>query len=69
MGQLMDRMTADMRRMNYAPDTVYRYVRRCERFAAHFMRSPEEMGKAEIKAYLDTLIDRPSAMKAAFAGL
>lgn len=69
MGQLKDRMTADMRRMNYAPDTVYRYVRHCERFAAYFMRSPEEMGKAEIKAYLDTLIDRPSALKAAFAGL
>lgn len=69
MGRLKEQMTADMRRANYEPETVYRYVRHCERFAAHFMRSPAEMGKAEIKAYLDTMVDRPSALKATFAGL
>lgn len=69
MGQLKEQMTADMRRANYQNETVWRYVRHCERFAAHFMRPPEQMGKAEIKAYLDTLVDRPGALKAAFAGL
>lgn len=69
MGQLKERMTADMRRANYADDTVYRYVWQCERFARHYMRSPTEMGKAEIKAYLDTFVDRPSALKSVFAAL
>jgi len=33
------------------------------------MRSPTEMGKAETKAYLDTFVDRPGALKSVFAAL
>jgi integron integrase len=44
-----------MRQQNYAPRSVSRYLEICRDFAAHFMRSPEEMGEEEIRSYLTAL--------------
>jgi len=69
MGQTKQQLIADLKRANYAESTQKKYVRECERFVAHYMRPVDELGRDEIKAYLDTLVDRPSALKLALAGI
>src|SRR5262249_46516623 len=52
MGQLHDRMAQDLKLRGLSPCTQRNYLLYCRKFAAHFMRSPEELGAAEVRAFL-----------------
>jgi len=52
MGQLRDRMEQDLRLKGLRPATRRNYLLYCKKFAAFFMRSPEDMGQAEIRQFL-----------------
>lgn len=52
MGDLKEKMSDDLELRCYKPGTCAEYLRCAERFAAHFMRSPAEMGEAEIREHL-----------------
>jgi site-specific recombinase XerD len=52
MGQLRDRMVADMELRGYAVSTREQYTACVRIFAAHYMRSPEELGEEEVRAFL-----------------
>ncbi len=52
MGELKEKMRADLELRNYRPGTIATYLRQAERFAAYFMRSPAEMGEEQIREYL-----------------
>jgi hypothetical protein len=52
MGRLHDRMAEDLRLRNFSPATQRNYLLYARRFAAFFMRSPEELGEAEIRQFL-----------------
>ena len=52
MGQLRDRMAADLVFRNFSPSTRRNYLLYAKKFAEFFMRSPEEMGEAEIRQFL-----------------
>jgi hypothetical protein len=56
MGQLRDRMEQDLMLRGLAPSTRRVYLIYCRKFAAFFMRSPEELGEAEIRKFLLHLI-------------
>ena len=56
MGQLRDRMAQDLILRGLAPTTCKTYLLYCRKFAAHFRRSPEQLGEAEIRAFLVHLI-------------
>src|SRR5262249_15889023 len=56
MGQLRDRMEQDLILKGFAPTTRRNYLLYCNKFAAHYRRIPEEVGEAEIRAYLLHLI-------------
>jgi len=57
MGQLQDRMTADLMLAGYSPATRESYLRCARLYTRHFMRPPEEMGEDEVRAYLLYLIN------------
>jgi integrase/recombinase XerD len=52
MGQLYERMAQDLVLRNFSPATQRHYLLYCRHFVAHFMRSPEAIGEAEIRQYL-----------------
>jgi integrase/recombinase XerD len=52
MGQLRDRMEQDLKLKGFSPATIRNYLLYCRKFAAFFMRSPEELGEAEVRAFL-----------------
>ena len=52
MGRLHDRMAEDLRLRKLSPATQRNYLFYARRFAAFFMRSPEELGEAEIRQFL-----------------
>jgi site-specific recombinase XerD len=52
MGQLRDKMVSDLELGNYSPLTVLEYARCVRKFAAHYMRSPAELGEAEVRGFL-----------------
>lgn len=52
MGQLYDRMAQDLVLRNFSPATQRIYLLYCRQFVAHFMRSPELIGEAEVREYL-----------------
>jgi integrase/recombinase XerD len=52
MGQLRDRMEQDLKLRGLSPATIRNYLLYCRKFAGFFMRSPEELGKAEVRAFL-----------------
>ena len=56
MTPLRRRMTEDMRMRNFSPHTVRVYLERVTSFAEHFGRSPERIGKADLRAYLLHLV-------------
>lgn len=56
MGLLKQRMEADLKLQNYSPRTQGEYLRCARGVAAHFMRSPEQMGAEEIRCYLQHLL-------------
>lgn len=56
MGEIRDRMAADLTIADYSAETRTIYLRHARQFTAHFMRSPEEMGEDEVRQYLLHLI-------------
>lgn len=56
MGRLRDRMEQDLILKKLSPATRRNYLLYCRKFAAHYRRSPEELGEAEIRAYLIRVI-------------
>jgi site-specific recombinase XerD len=56
MGQLRDRMEQDLVLKGLSPCTRKNYLLYSRKFAAHYMRSPEELGETEIREYLLHLI-------------
>jgi integrase/recombinase XerD len=52
MGQLRDRMEQDLKLRGLCPATIRNYLLYCRKFAAFYMRSPEELGEAEVRAFL-----------------
>lgn len=56
MGQLRDRMEQDLILRKLSPSTRRNYLLYCRKFAAHYGRSPEELGEGEVREYLLHLI-------------
>lgn len=52
MGQLRERMEQDLRLKNFSPATRKVYLCYARKFAAHFRRSPAEMGETEVREFL-----------------
>src|SRR5260221_111887 len=52
MGQLHDRMEQDFKLRGLSPATIRNYLLYGRKFAAFFMRSPEQLGAAEVRAFL-----------------
>jgi len=52
MGRLHDRMAEDLTLRNFSPATRRNYLLYARKFAAFFMRSPEDMGEPEIRQFL-----------------
>lgn len=73
MGQLQVRMTEDLALKGLSPHTCQCYVAAARAFARHYMRSPADMGEAEVRQYLLHLSDvrkaSPSLRKLAVAGI
>lgn len=73
MGQLQSRMESDLVLKRLSKATRYQYLRAARAFVKHFMRSPEELGEAEIREYLHHLVlvegASVSAQKMALAGI
>jgi integrase/recombinase XerD len=57
MTPLRQRMLEDLRVRKYADKTLESYVFQVARFAGHFGKSPEHLGREEIRSYLLHLID------------
>jgi len=57
MGELRDRMEADLTLAGYRKNTREHYLRWARQYTRHFMRPPEEMGEPEVRAYLLHLIE------------
>lgn len=49
---LRARMVADLQLANYSSGTIEQYVRCADNFAAHYMRSPGELGPTEVRCFL-----------------
>ena len=52
MGQLRDRMVSDFELGNYSEGTRERYLSCVRAFAAHFMRSPADLGGEDVRGFL-----------------
>jgi len=52
MGQLRDRMKQDLKLKGLSPATIRNYLLYCRKFAGFYRRSPEELGAAEVRAFL-----------------
>ena len=52
MGKLRDRMIEEMKLRNFAPATQQSYVYAVSRLARYHKRSPDQLGKEEIRAFL-----------------
>lgn len=57
MGQLRDRMEADLKLGGYSPSTQKIYLLYARLFVKHHRRSPAEMGEPEVRSYLLHLIE------------
>jgi len=64
MESVCDRLKMDMELRNYSPHTRVCYLACVRRFLHHFSRSPEEIGKEEIRAYLHHLITEKKVSQA-----
>jgi integrase/recombinase XerD len=58
MTPLRQRMLEDMQMRNLSPRTHEAYLRAVAKFAQHFGKSPDQLGREDIRAYLLTLIQR-----------
>jgi integrase/recombinase XerD len=52
MGQIRDRLIEEMEMRGLSPATKRAYLMCCRQFVAHFMKSPEQLGAAETKAFI-----------------
>jgi len=57
MGELRRRMETALRLRRYSEKTVKSYISHIHRFAAHYMRTPAELGIREINGYQEHLRD------------
>ena len=57
MGQLRDRMEADLKVGGYSPSTCKIYLIYARKFAAHFMCSPADMGADHVRRFLLHLVE------------
>ena len=64
MENICDRLKMDMELRSYSPHTRICYLARVGKFIRHFSKSPEEIGKEEIRAYLHHLIKEKKASRA-----
>jgi integrase/recombinase XerD len=62
MGKLKDRMRDDMRLRNYAESTIVGYLSCAKCFVQHFMKSPEEITRDEIRGFLLHLMNERGAV-------
>ena len=72
MGELYQKMEQDLAIKNLARGTREKYLRCCCGFVRYYMRSPREMGLAEIKEYLGQVVREgasPEKLKMYVAGL
>lgn len=67
MSELRQQMLADLRIRNYAERTQGIYVHRVAEMARHFKRSPEDVTKEEVRAYLRELKEGRRVSRSAFA--
>jgi site-specific recombinase XerD len=58
MTPLRRRMIEDMRLKNLSPGTIEAYASRVATFARHFGRSPQDLGRDDVRAYLLHLIQK-----------
>lgn len=63
MGQLRDRMDADLRLAGYSPSTCKVYLVYARLFVKYHRRSPEVMGEREVRAFLLHLIEERHAAR------
>jgi len=63
MGQLRDRMEADLKIGGYSPSTRRIYLLYSRKFAGHFMRSPAMMGADEVRQFLLHLVEQREASR------
>ena len=61
MGQFRDRMNADLLLAGLSENTRKSYIGCAKRFVKHFMRSPEQLGEAEVRQFLLSLMSRIAA--------
>ena len=52
MSKLKEQMKADLQLNGFKPNTQRTYLREVSNFARYFDKSPEELGKEEVKEYL-----------------
>ena len=57
MGQLRDKMIEDLKLKGSSAETKRAYLSCARAFAAHYHRSPSEMGEAEVRQFLLFLVD------------
>jgi site-specific recombinase XerD len=73
MGELKDRMEADLRLQNLRPTTQKAYLRYAYDYTKYHMKSPTEMGEEEVREYLLHLLEerelKPSSVKVHGAAL
>jgi site-specific recombinase XerD len=67
MSELRQQMLADLRIRNYAERTQAIYITRVAEMARHFQRSPEDVTKEEVRAYLRELKEGRRVSRSAFA--
>jgi hypothetical protein len=63
MGQLRDQMEADLKIGGYSPSTQKIYLLYARNFAAHFMRSPAELGADDVRRFLLHLVQDKQASR------
>jgi integrase/recombinase XerD len=57
MGEIKDRMERDLKIRGRRPNTIDVYLRNATRFVAYYGRSPEELGREEIEAFILHLLE------------
>jgi len=66
MGQLQDRMVADLTLAGYSESTARIYLIYARKFARHFMRSPAQMGDKEVRSFLLYLLQEQGVSYATY---
>jgi site-specific recombinase XerD len=61
MTPLRQRLLHDLQRRNYSPGTIDCYVRAVARFAAHFGRSPDQLGGEHVRLYQLHLLEQKTS--------